>query len=378
MKWSASSGTSSTRSRRGGTEIGTTLRRKYRSSRNRPARISAGRSLLVAASTRASTRIWVELPTASMTCSCSTRSTLACVFRLMSPISSRKIVPPWATSNLPRRSATAPVKAPRTWPNSSLSISSSGNGGAVHLDERPRPAPAHRVNVSRDQLLSGAVLAEDQHAAVGRRSRRHLLAQPHHDVAVADHQVLRVHLRSQREILGFETPLPERVPDDEHRLLEGERLFDEIERPHLDRPDCGLDVAVARDDHHLRVELALAHPRQRRQPVHPGKPDVEQHDVVGLTGQSLKARLAAVDGIDAVALVPKHAAERAAHARLVIDDQNGRHPDFLSFMIPASGVSDSRSTRQHVPFESTGAGSRRSRSNGPQQGNSIANRVPRG
>jgi hypothetical protein len=44
----------------------------------------------------------------------------------MSPISSRKIVPPCASSNLPRRSATAPVKAPRTWPNSSLSMSSSG------------------------------------------------------------------------------------------------------------------------------------------------------------------------------------------------------------------------------------------------------------
>ena len=126
MKWSASSGMSSWRSRSGGTKIGITFRRKYRSSRKRPARISACRSLLVAASTRASTLIRVVPPTASMVCSCSTRSTLACVLRLMSPISSRKIVPPSATSNLPRRSATAPVNAPRTWPNSSLSMSSSG------------------------------------------------------------------------------------------------------------------------------------------------------------------------------------------------------------------------------------------------------------
>ncbi len=44
----------------------------------------------------------------------------------MSPISSRKIVPPSASSNLPRRSLTAPVNDPLTWPNSSLSISSSG------------------------------------------------------------------------------------------------------------------------------------------------------------------------------------------------------------------------------------------------------------
>ena len=44
----------------------------------------------------------------------------------MSAISSRKIVPPSAASKRPRRSLTAPVKAPLTWPNSSLSISSSG------------------------------------------------------------------------------------------------------------------------------------------------------------------------------------------------------------------------------------------------------------
>ena len=46
---------SSRRSRSGGTKIGITFRRKYRSSRNRPARISACRSLFVAARTRAST-----------------------------------------------------------------------------------------------------------------------------------------------------------------------------------------------------------------------------------------------------------------------------------------------------------------------------------
>ena len=44
----------------------------------------------------------------------------------MSPTSSRKSVPPSACSNLPARSANAPVKDPFMWPNSSLSISSDG------------------------------------------------------------------------------------------------------------------------------------------------------------------------------------------------------------------------------------------------------------
>jgi len=45
---------------------------------------------------------------------------------LSSPISSRKTVPPAAASNTPRRDDTAPVKAPRSWPKSSLSRSCGG------------------------------------------------------------------------------------------------------------------------------------------------------------------------------------------------------------------------------------------------------------
>jgi hypothetical protein len=113
----------------------------------------------------------------------------------MSPISSRKIVPPCASSNLPRRSATAPVKAPRTWPNSSISISSSGM------------AEAERVNSARHQFLPRSVLAEDEHAAVGRRRHRHLLAQAHHPRTVAHHRVLGVNTRAQREVLRLEVSL---------------------------------------------------------------------------------------------------------------------------------------------------------------------------
>ncbi len=44
----------------------------------------------------------------------------------MSPISSRKMVPPLACSNLPSLRSTAPVKAPFSKPKSSLSRSSLG------------------------------------------------------------------------------------------------------------------------------------------------------------------------------------------------------------------------------------------------------------
>ena len=188
-------------------------------------------------------------------------------------------MPPSATSNLPRRSATAPVNAPRTWPNSSLSISSSGIAAQLTSTNGAGAPAAERVDRARDQLLAGAVLAVDQHAAVGRRGHRDLLAQLPHRVALADHRLRAIDARAQRAVLRLEPALPQRVADDEHGLLERQRLLDEVERAHLDRAHRRLDVAVAGDQHDLRVDLPLAQPRQRRQAVHAGQPDVE-HDQV--------------------------------------------------------------------------------------------------
>ena len=116
--------------------IGTTERRKNRSSRKRPRAISSSRFLLVAAMTRTSTvdRL-LRTRSRSTSPSCSTRSTFACVRRLMSPTSSRKIVPPSASSNLPICFSVAPVNEPFSCPNSSLSISSSGIAAQLTCDE---------------------------------------------------------------------------------------------------------------------------------------------------------------------------------------------------------------------------------------------------
>jgi hypothetical protein len=59
-----------------------------------------------------------EPPTRSNSRSCSTRRRSTCVSIGSSPTSSRKSVPPAASSKRPRRRCTAPVNAPRSWPNS--------------------------------------------------------------------------------------------------------------------------------------------------------------------------------------------------------------------------------------------------------------------
>ena len=118
------------------------------------------------------------------------------------------------------------------------------NRGAVHLDERPGPPAAHRVNAPGDELLAGAVLAVDQHPTVGRRCHGHLLAQLRHRVALAHHPQPAIDVGSQCAILGFEPPLTDGVADDEDGLLERERLFDEIVRAQFDRAHRRFDVAV--------------------------------------------------------------------------------------------------------------------------------------
>jgi len=54
-------------------------------------------------------------------------------FRGRSPISSRKMVPPSASSKRPNRLAMAPLKAPFSWPNSSLSTNPAGKAAQLTL-----------------------------------------------------------------------------------------------------------------------------------------------------------------------------------------------------------------------------------------------------
>ena len=75
---------------------------------------------------RTSTRRGLVSPSGVNSRSWMTRSRRTCVSGGMSPISSRKIEPPSATSNKPFFAAMAPVKAPRVCPKSSDSSSSVG------------------------------------------------------------------------------------------------------------------------------------------------------------------------------------------------------------------------------------------------------------
>ena len=169
------------------------LSRKSRSWRKRPAATSALRSALVAEMIRTLTLRVFDEPSRSNSPVSSTRSSFCCCVSGTLAISSRNSVPPSASSKRPTRSALASVKAPLTWPNSSLSNTPSDRPPALTVTigrpargdtacsacaTRPLPVPfspvIEHVGVrgpdARDHLQHRAHrrrLGEDRRAAVG-------------------------------------------------------------------------------------------------------------------------------------------------------------------------------------------------------------------
>ena len=112
---------SSNRSRSGGISTGKIFSLKYKSFRKRPSSQSCFKSRFDAAMTRASVFSGCSPPTRLKEPSCNACSNFIWAAAEIVPISSKKIVPPCAISNFPSFFCTAPVNAPFSWPNSSLS-----------------------------------------------------------------------------------------------------------------------------------------------------------------------------------------------------------------------------------------------------------------
>ena len=190
---------SSRRSRSGGTSISTTCRRWYKIARGsvqprRPRR----RSRLVAADDanvdvhRRGAAHPLEFPRpAARAAACSAAPARS------SPISSRNTVPPSAISSLPFFWATAPVKAPRSWPNSSLSSSVSASAAQLMATNGRFARGLFEVDGACDQFLAGAGLAGDQHRRVSPRHLGNHLMNPLHGGAAPDQIAIHLEVRLQ-------------------------------------------------------------------------------------------------------------------------------------------------------------------------------------
>ena len=86
--------------------------------------------------------------------------------------------------------------------------------------------------------------------------------------ALAHHHPAVLDLLLEGAVLRLQPALAQRVLDHEQRLLEGERLLDEVLRAHAHGLDRGLDAAVAGDHDHRHLGVEGADAGQRLQPVH--------------------------------------------------------------------------------------------------------------
>ncbi len=199
-----------------------------------------------------------------------------------------------------------------------------GDGGAVNRQERPVGPAAVVVDGAGDQFLAGAALAEDEDVDVLGGDAADGLAHLLHDEAAADDAVAgllgRQHRRHVHEPRRLEGPLQHvREP------FQVERLGQVVEGALLHGLDGRFRGAVGRDEQHrpFRVDLA-----QRAEDVEPGtvrQLQVEDDHVRGVFAHLRFALGGGVGRQHPDGAVLEDAAERVAHARLVVDDQQGLH-----------------------------------------------------
>ncbi len=148
--------------------------------------MSCSRSRLVAAIRRTSALIVAVPPTRSNSFSCSTRSSLICMAGERSPISSRKSVPPCASSKRPfagghRAGEGALLVAEELALDHALR-----QRRAIDLDDGLCGAPAGVVDGVRHQLLARAALPAQEHRRVARGDLGDEVVDLLHRLGVAD------------------------------------------------------------------------------------------------------------------------------------------------------------------------------------------------
>ena len=178
--------------------------------------------------------------------SCRKRSSFTCSGGGMSPISSRNSVPPVAARTCRSSASRAPVNAPFSWPNSSLSSSVSGIAAQLIATNGPFARGLSCVDRAGDQLLAGAALAQKQDRNVG---RRHFFDCSQHRLdlrATANDTLDRRGMTNfgKTRVFGFKLEQIARPADDQAKNVGLDRLFIKIVRAQFDGASAYFDPSA--------------------------------------------------------------------------------------------------------------------------------------
>ena len=161
----------------------------------------------------------------------------------------------------------APVNAPFSWPNSSLSSNVSGIAAQLIGTKGPFARGLSLWIALREQLLAGAAFAEQQDRHIGRRQLLDVAQHPQHFWTGGDDAVDRRTGRGvgQPAVLGLEIEHLLGAADDHPQNLDVDRLLIEIVGAERDRAQRVLAGLVAGGDDHLGCGRQFADFGQCRQ-----------------------------------------------------------------------------------------------------------------
>ena len=202
-----------------------------------------------------------------------------------------------------------------------------GDGGAVQADERLAGALAVLVDRLGDQLLAGAVLADDEHVRVSRRHHAHQAEQLLHHVALRDEpgEGRRALERGLQPavLLDEGDPLADLVQ--QRREVPGvDRLFEEAEGAARHRPHRGADAAVAGDHDGLDVGMVAARVVEQLHAVGVGQDHVEEDDVGGPARERIAVGRAGGDLPHRVASAGEQHRDPGAAVDVVVEDEDAK------------------------------------------------------
>jgi hypothetical protein len=249
-------------------------------------------------------------------------------------------VPPFACSNRPCDRLVAPVKAPRSWPNSSLSISR-------HVDRHEGAGAPLAVIVqrARDQFLAGAGLAVDHDRQVGGREAGDRAVNFLHRGAAADQRQAFFRIaRFGHYRAGFRRRR-ERSPDHRQQLRQVERLGQIFERATLRRLHRRHQGGLRAHDDNAQVRADALDAGDQVQPV------FVRHHHVGDDQIALPLLHPAPEagGIRGTAHLISRSAQSlgqyGADRTVVVGDQNGRQSHWSASFSVTTGRCSRKSVR---------------------------------
>src|ERR1035437_1030675 len=244
-----------------------------------------------------------------------------------SPTSSRNSVPPWAASNTPGLDSTAPVNAPRTWPNSSLSKRVSTTAEQLIVTKaRPRRGP----DWWNARAASSLPLPVSPVRSTTFAGGPHPLTQAErllHGGAAAEHAAeleLARHLAFEGDDVRAAFDLHPDVDEDLTQTIEIERLGEVFARAQLDRFDGAIDRGVRRHQNHFAARDRGPNLAQQVKAVDVRHPQVDHRQVRRFAHQRLHRLAAAPARDDVEAGLPRQALNHLQRGRVVVHDEEQR------------------------------------------------------